>query len=299
MNVFLSERGDQLPSDVVIRGVARSDLTPVPRTLEFTVKLIDGVENKLKRGVTVWGGRENLPYKIVKTMRGQPLGQVQGKDQQQAMSVIALLDSCAPLAEQLDKAVVMRDAAFSNVLRSCGAALRIGSDFVVPRFSCFRGQQPSYSVAKVLQEEGAALVLVGGRLQVMRLTDIARQQSIDDIGQIDSSAKVDSEFLELQQVPSWYSVDDQGLVVTGQMGQSRVVQYKPRGDLRQLRNASCVLVHSKIVDSQQCQQIQAGSVLTVGGENLVVITAAHADVQNTGAMESRSRLWLGKVVNAT
>jgi hypothetical protein len=298
MNVYLSESGDQLPTDVVIRWVNRSDLTPVPRSLEFTVKLIDGVEAKLKRGTIVWSGRENLPYKIVKTHKEPPKGEVQGKNQQQAMSVIALLASCAPLAEPLAQAVVLRDTPFSNVLRSCGAFLRIGSDFAVPRFTCFRGRQPSYSVARVLQEEGAALVMIGGKLQVMRLTDIAKQAPVDDIGQVDSSAKIDSEFLELQQIPSFYSVDDTGAIVTGQMGESRVISYMPRGDQRQLRNASCVLVRSKTVDSQQCQQIQAGHVLTVGGENLVVITAAHAAIQKTGAMESYSRLWLGSLVNA-
>lgn len=302
MNVFLSdERGnqaDQVPTDVVIRWVSRSDLTPVPRSLEFTVKLIDGVEARLTRGAKVWSGRENLAYKIVKVTRDRPLGEVQGREQQQAMSVIALLDSCAPLAEQLDKAVVLRNSAFSNILRSCGAAMRIGSDFTVPRFSCFRGTQPSYQVATVLQEEGAALVLVNGQLQVMRLTDIARQAPVDDIGQVDSSAKIDSEFLELQEVPSWYSVNDAGGIVAGQFGESRVIRFMPRGEPHQLRNASCVLVRSKTVDSQQCQQIQAGNVLRVAGENLVVITAAHAAAQKTGAMESYSRLWLGKVVNA-
>jgi hypothetical protein len=298
LNVYLNEHGDQIPTDVVIKWVNRSDLTPIPRSLEFTVKLIDGVEAKLKRGAVVWSGRENLPYKIVKTSKAPPLGEVQGKSQQQAMSVIALLDSCAPLAEQLTQAVIMRNAPFSSVLRSCGAVMRIGSDFSVPRFSCFRGGKPSYSVAKVLQEEGAALVLIGGRLQVMRLTDIAKQVPVDDIGQVDSSAKIDSEFLELQQIPSFYSVDDAGAIVAGQMGDSRVISFMPRGDQRQLRNASCVLVRSKTVDSQQCQQIQAGNVLRVGGENLVVITAAHVGVQKTGAMESYSRLWLGSLVNA-
>ncbi|NWA11918.1 hypothetical protein [Pseudomonas gingeri] len=299
MNINLSEKGDQLPTDVVIRWVNRSDLTPIPRNLEFTVKLIEGVEAKLKRGAIVWSGRENLPYKIVKTEKAPPIGEIQGKSQQQAMSITALLASCSPLAEPLAQAVVMRDAAFSNALRSCGAFLRIGSDFSIPRFTCLRGRQPSFSVARVLQEEGAALVLINGQLQVMRLTDIAKQAPVDDIGQVDASAKIDSEFLELMQIPSYYSVDDSGAIVSGQMGESRVVRYMPRGDARQLRNASCVLVHSKTVDSQQCQQIQAGNVLTVGGENLVVITAAHAAIQKTGAMESYSKLWMGKVVNAT
>lgn len=299
MNVYLSESGDQLPTDVVLRWVNRSDLTPIPRNLEFRVKLIEGTEAKLQRGAIVWSGREHLPYKIVKTQKSPPLGEVQGKDQQQSMDVTALLSSCAPLAEPLARAVVMSEQSFSTVLRSCGALMRIGSDFTVPRFTCLRGNQPSYQIATALQEEGAALVLVNGQLKVMRLPDIARQAPIDDIGQVDSAAKVDSEFLEMMQVPSFYSVNDTGGIVSGQMGESRVINFMPRSDVRQLRNASCVLVRSKTVDSQQCQQIQAGNVLTVGGENLVVITAAHAGMQKTGAMESYSRLWLGKVVNAS
>ena len=62
MNVYLSENGDQLPSDVVLKWVGRSDLTPVPRSIEFTAKLIDGVQEKLKVGASFWSGRENLRY---------------------------------------------------------------------------------------------------------------------------------------------------------------------------------------------------------------------------------------------
>ena len=72
----------------------------------------------------------------------------------------------------------------------------------------------------------------------------------------------------------------------------------PRGDKRQLRNASCVLVRDKTVDSAQCQHILAGDVLTVGGKNFVVITAAHAGQYKSGSMDSKSRLWLGSVINA-
>lgn len=300
MNVYLSENGEQLPTDVVIRWANRSDLSPTPRNLEFTVKLIKGVENRLTKGTVIWSGRENLAYKILKVAKAAPLGEVQGKDQQQAMNVIAVLDSCSALSDPRAQAVVMRGQPFSAALRSCGAYLRIDpqSDFIVPRFTCLRGSIPSFGLNTVLQEEGAAMVLANGKLKLMRLTDIAKQAPIDDIGQVDTSATISSEFLELMQIPSFYSVDDTGAIVTGQMGDSRVISFMPRGDARQLRNASCVLVRAKTVDSQQCQQIQAGHVLTVGGKNLVVITAAHAAIQKTGAMESYSRLWLGELVNA-
>lgn len=298
MNVYLSEGGDLLPNDILIEWVSRSDLTPIPRSLEFTVNLVAGVEQKLRRGNTVWSGRENLAYTIVKTDRAQPMGVVQGNQSMQAMRVTALLASCSALAEPLSNAVIASNASFAGILRNCGAKIRMGSDFSVSRFTCFKGQVPSYAVARALQKESAALVLLNGQLSVMRLTDMAKQAPIDNIGQVDSTAKIESEFLQMQEVPAYFSVGDRGEIIRGQMGQSRVIEYMPRGDVRELRNASCVLVRNKTVDSQQCQQIQAGNVLTVAGENLVVITAAHAGKQKTGAMESYSRLWLGSVINA-
>lgn len=298
MNVFLREGGDMLPTDIVIKWRGRSDLTPIPRTLEFTVKLVDGVEDRLRRGTQVWAGRENLQYEIVKTDRAQPLGQIQGKNQQQAMSVTALLSRCASVAKPLNSAVILTDTTLGAIYRACGAFMPVASDFAVQRFTCFKGKEPSYPLAQALQEEGAALVLRGGSIMAMRLTDMAKQIPKADIGQVDSTARIESEFLQLQDVPSYYSVDDSASIILGQMGQARRVAFIPRADVRQLRNASCVLVRSKTVDSTICQQIQAGDVLRVAGENLVVITAAHAFDNNEGAQESRSRLWLGSLVNA-
>lgn len=298
MNVYLSENGDQLPGDVVVDWTSRSDLVPIPRSLEFTVKLVDGLEKRLVKGGKVWSGRENLCYRIVKTNKAPPIGEVQGNNQQQAMQVTALLDSCCSLSEPLAKAVVLYSKPFSAILRACGAYVAISSDFTVPRFVCMRGQTPAYAIATILQEEGAALVLRGGKIAVMRLTDLAKQSPVDDIGQVDSSAKIESDFLQQHEVPTFFSVTDTGAIKVGPSGQSRVVSFMPRGDVRQLRNASCVLVRNHTVDSQLCQQIQAGDVLRVAGGNYVVITAAHAERYNNGAMESQSRLWLGSVINA-
>lgn len=298
MNVYLREGGDLLPTDVLLKWTGRSDLTPIPRSLELTVKLIDGVQEKLKVGASIWAGRENLRFEVVKTDRAQPLGQVQGKNQQQAMKVTALLHRCAAVARPLNSAVVLSDTTLGAIYRACGAFMPVASDFAVPRFTCFKGKEPSYQLAQALQEEGAALVLRGGSIMAMRLTDMAKQAPVADIGQVDSSAKIESEFLQLQDIPSFYSVNDQAAIIRGQMGQARRVAFLARADERQLRNASCVLVRSKTVDSTICQQIQAGDVLRVAGENLVVITAAHAFENNEGAQESRSRLWLGSLVNA-
>jgi len=298
MNIFLREDGDMLPTDVVISWRGRSDLAPVPRTLEFTVKLIDGVEKRVAEGASVWGGRENLRYLIVKTDRAAPMGQVQGQSQQQAMKVTALLYSCAKIASARSSAVLQENTTFGQAFRACGAYAQVENDFAVPRFTCFKGKIPSYPLVQILQEEGAALVLRGGRISAMRLSDMGKQVPVDNIGQIDSSAKILSEYLQLQDVPTYYSTNDSAAMVVGPSSQTRIMDYMPRTDERRLRNASSVLVRSKTVDSNICQHIQAGDVLQVAGENLIVITAAHAFESLEGAQESRSRLWLGSLVNA-
>lgn len=298
MNVYLRDGGDLLPSDIMLNWTGRSDLVPVPRSLEFTCKIIDGVQQKLVKGVSVWAGRENLAYEVVKVDRAPALGQIQGKDQQQAMKVTALLKSCAGIARAVSSAVVSYGNTFGGLYRACGAYTDVANDFVVPRFACFRGRTPSYALAQVLQEEGAALVLRGKAIHAMRLTDMSKQAPIDDLGAVDSSAKISSEFLELQDVPSYYTLDDAGAVVTGQMGQNRCIAYMPRGDVRQLRNASSVIIRSRTIDSAICQHVNAGDVLRVAGENLVVITAAHSFDNSDDGQQSRSRLWVGSLVNA-
>lgn len=298
MNILLKENGDQLPTDVVLRWEHRSDLAPVPRTVEFTCKLIDGVEERLVEGNSFWSGRENLQYEIVHTDRGAPLGQVQGKNQQQSMKVIGLLHNCAGVAKPRKTAVVQEGQTFGAAYRACGAYATIGNDFVVPRFTCFRGFEPSVHLVQVLQEEGAALVLRNGQISVMRLVDLMAQAPRDNIGQVDSSAMVSSEFHQFQQVPSFFSTDDKADIVKGAMNQGRRMQFQPGMDLRQLRNASSVLVRTKILDSMICQQIVAGDVLRVAGENLVVLTAAHCMENNEGAVEDRSRLWMGRLIDA-
>lgn len=299
MNVSLSATGNQLPTDIVIEWTGRSDLVPVPRNLEFTVKLIDGVEKSLKAGVSVWSGRENLEYRIVKTDRAAPMGEVQGKSAQQAMKVTCLLATCASIAMPLASPIIMSDTTFGAVYRACGAYASVGSDFVLPRFSCFKGKEPSFGLAQVLQEEGAALVLSSGVINAMRLVDMAKQTPKDDMGQIDPSAKITSDFLQMQQIPTYYTVDDTAAVLSGPNQQARQVAFRPGMDLRQLRNASSVLVRNKTIESTICQQLQAGDVLTVGTENLIVVTAAHWFKNNEGAQESKSRLWLGSLVNAS
>ena len=293
MNVYLKENGEQIPGDLILKWVLRSDLTPVPRTLEMVVKLIDGLQAKLAVGNAIWTGRENLKYQIVKVDRADPTGVVQGKDQLQAMKVTALLASCVQIAYRIPRAVVQQNATLGALFRACGAQASIGNDFTVPRFTCLKGRVPSFQLAMALQEEGAALVLRNKQISATRLADLFKQQAMDAVGQADTSAMMESEFLERHEIPAYFSTDETGAFVMGALETDRNMQYRPRTDERTLRNLSKVLVTRKVMNSDLCEQINAGDLLNIDGTKLVVITAAHAMELQEGTVSSKSRLWLG------
>lgn len=292
MNVYLGENGTkQLPGEDITRWVLRSDLSPMPRTIEMTIKV--SRNQALKVGTVFWTGREMLKYQVVKIDRSEPVGVVQGDQAVQSIKVTALLDSCAQISYRRSRAVIQQNSTLGALYRACGAQINIGNDFNVRRFSCLWGQVPSFDLAVALQEECAALVLRDKRISATRLADLFRQTPIDQVGQSDTSAMIESAFLERHEIPAYFSITEAGAFLLGAFEDTRAVSFKPRTDERTLRNLSSVLVRRKVIDSTMCQQVIAGDLMRVGTENLVVMTAAHAYEQRDGTTDSKSRLWLG------
>lgn len=295
MNVFLTKEGDQLPGDLLLEWINRSDLAPVPRTLEFVVRLKGDLEDRLAVGASVWTGWEHLQYTIVKRERARPTGAIQGDEAQQAVRLTALLDSCKSIAEPRQRAVIAQNSSLGGLYRACGANVSILNDFPVSRFACLVGDIPSKAIAVALQEEGAALVLRDGRLSIERLRNLMSQTPADTISQHDSTAAHDSALIERQEIPMCFSLDSMGNVVVGDFNTTRNARFIPGKDARTLHNLSHVLVTRQIADSQLAQQILAGDIVTVGQRNLLVITAAHRFKQRDGITDTTSRFWLGEV----
>lgn len=294
MNVYLAEGGkDQIPGDLIGRWVLRSDLAPVPRTVELTVQSKEGMADRLRVGASIWTGRELLEYEIVSAKQEKVGGIVQDKDQVGAIVVTALLKPCAGITYLRDRAVVLENATLGAIFRSCGAKAAISDDFQIERFTCLKGQVPSFWIAQALQEESAALVFRNNRLGVKRLTDLLAQEPADTIGQSDSTDASESEFIERHSIPSFFSTDESGAFVMGDMGVARGVRFLPRTPERALRNSTKVLVTRRVVESELAQQINAGDVLDINGEKLVVVTAAHVMHAKDGITETSSKFWMG------
>lgn len=295
MNVYLKENGeDLLPGDMVVRSVLRADLAPVPRTIELSVKLKDGIEDRLKEGAFFWTGWENLKYRVVKVERAKGAGMIQGKDEMGVLNITALLASCAQVSFRRSKAVVRENFSLGALFRECGADVAIAADFPVKRFTCLVGQVPSFYLAQAMQEEGACLVLRQGRLLIARISDLMKQDAVDIIGQTDTSDLIESEFIERHDIPAFFSTNDAGAFVSGDTSKVRDLRFHPRADERVLRSMSKVLVTRRIVDAQLSQTINAGDIIDIDGTKLLVITAAHvAETDDGGITRTNSRFWVG------
>ncbi|SER35742.1 MULTISPECIES: hypothetical protein [Pseudomonas] len=294
MILYLSKTGNQVPGDLVLDTIQRSDLAPVPRTLEFTVQLRGDLESKLSAGASVWAGREHLEYSIVKRERSAPTGVIQGETPVQAIKYTAFLASCKSLAEPTARAVIGHNESLASLYLACGARVAIGNDFNVTRFASLVGDVPSVAIALALQEEGAALVMREGKLSIERLNVLMAQKPVHTIGQGDSSAALNSELLERHEIAMGFSIAPDGSIVKGNYGTSRRTRFIPRQDARTLQNLSKVLVTRRVIDSSPAPHVRAGDIITIGGVSQLVITAAHRDRQRNGGMQDNvSRFWVG------
>lgn len=291
------EDGTALRGDFVLRLVQRFDLTPIPSTIEATLRLDATAGDRIKVGAVLLAGTSRDRYRVVK-LRRAPSQWMQGPSgQADAAEVTAILDGFAPLAWPAARAVVKDSATIGEILRSCGAAARISADVPAGRFACFVGQFPTVAIAQLLQEEAAALAWrVDGTLAIRRLADLFAGQPVEAVT-ADKAQAVESDFLERHEIPWALSTAAGGDVVLGRRDPARGWVYLPRTSPRVLDNMSRCLVVRKTVSSGFSPQIRAGDGFDVGGVRHVVTTAAHAwNGGGDGADNSQTtRLWLAQL----
>lgn len=293
MNIFFGpNQTNQLRGDCIVQLVQRSDLAPVPRTVELTVRNMTGMDAKFAEGAVFYTGRENLAYRVVKQERNAGTGIVQGKDVMGTLTVHAFLDACAAIGFRRQKAVIKENATFGQIYRACGATVGVQNDFPVAHFACLAGRVPSFDIALALQEECGALVLRNGVLSVMRLPDLLKQTPVATL-QSGTDQGVTSEFLLRHEVPAFFSVDKTGAVIQGNVTNTRAMQFVPNLDARQLFNMSRVLVTRQVIRSTLASKVNAGDAVKVGGQVYAVITTADVFEQMDGATNSYSKIWVG------
>lgn len=282
--------------DWIRRAVLRSDLVPVPLTLEADIR----VEGETRRFFEV--GRSLATYagdelEIIKSEVIQS-GAVQGGEQAAFVRLIAILKCVKAVSFIKPTAIIKASATLAEVYRGAGATLRgIDGDFPVPRFVCMAGEVPTYHIARALQEGGGVVRWRNGKLAFIPLRGLFQQKPVTAI--TDSSAdNVESGFLERHDIPSFYSVDANGQFIYGNKGKARAIRYQPGMNEIALRNITSCLVHTKTTVVKYDERLAAGDLVEVGGANpLVIATAATLFSAGTDgdAPEQYTRLWLARL----
>lgn len=296
MILFLAD-GNQIRGDLIVSATLRTDLAPIPASLELDVR---GGEESIERLLAqdqILSTGSGDKFRIVKSGKVQRKD-VQGERLMAVMRVTALLDACHGIAFVRSRAIIKEQASLSMIYRAAGATVKaIDADFPVPRFYCPVGDTPTFQIARVLQEEGGVVRWKEGRLGFVRLPDLFKQEPVVTVPH-SAAEDVESGFLERHEVPWFFSLDDAGGFVHGNRDKPRTAMYAPFTNEQRLRNMTRCLIRRKVAKLPLNMRACAGEAVEFAdGKKLAVMTAANVweSTGDGGAGQNYTRLWLGEL----
>lgn len=293
--ILIPSNGKQLRGDLIKSAILRSDLAPVPATLEAEIRVDEELKKLLAEGKTITAAGD--VFRIVKSVlvTGR---HSQGQHDMSAVKITALLDACHSVTFVRQRSIIKENATLAEIYRAAGATLKaIDADFAVPRFNCFVGGTPSFPIAQVLQEEGGVVRWKLGKMRFFRLPDLLKQKPVMTLPD-NASENINSGFLERHEVPWFYSLNPDGTFAYGNQTKSRSVRYTPFKNALRLQNMTRCLVQKKVSKINFASQLCAGDLIDISGSKpLVIVTAAHVFMSGTdgGSSSQYSRLWLSSV----
>lgn len=298
MQIFYDDGGEkQLVDGQFLKSfVLRNDLVPIPVTLEAEIRAEDEVLPFFEQGKKVYtaNGDEFI------ILKSEPIssGRVQGGNIAQVVKIIAVLSSLTNACYVKERSIYKKNTTLADIYRALGCkADSIQGDLTVPLFNCMAGDSPSYQIAVILQESAGVMRWRDGQLSFMRLDDLFKQEAITDVP-ITAAETVQSGFLERHEIPTFYSVDDNGEFIYGNKDKARTARFVPNKDALTLKNMSTCLILKQISRISYNDNIVAGDLIQVSAdEKLIVITAAHVFSGGIDGDPARqyTKLWLGEL----
>lgn len=289
--------GELIRADYVLSMTVRSDLAPIPQTLEALIRVTPESRDQIKEGSILQAGPDGTEYRVMKALPKIADGGTQAGSPIMGVAVTCYLNKVHAIGYRRQSAVIKEGVTLGEIYSACGARIPIESDFRVDRFACLVGQVPSYAIAVIAQEEGGAIHWTGRGIRFSRLHELVRAKPILTI-QSGTSDSIESEFQERHEVPWFFSTDEAGAFVLGDRRTPRAVQYAPDRPERVLRNMTRCLIHRHTVKDAYDVSRLAGQVISVDGKPHVIVTAAHQFSNGAGgsASAAQSQYWLSEVV---
>ncbi|UOO93425.1 hypothetical protein [Vitreoscilla stercoraria] len=286
--------GHSIDGDLIVDATLRDSLTPVPVTFEATIRLKESFANQLLEGMEVKVGRDQTPM-VIKYVRDSISSVYQG-GMVQIRYFIALHKNSEGISHRAVKGIFLENTTLSEIYKACGGKSEIGKDFAVPKFYCFKGETPSYLIARVCQEHGGVVRWMpeGDRLEFTRINDLFGQEPIMKLQTLaDYTQK--SGFLERHELPAYISCAPDGSIVKGNFDKDRNVEFMPHKTEAQLNSMTDVLLNAKEIPSQFAPDVHSGQLIDGGKIKFAIITAAHSFRQGAGngGEESQSVFWTG------
>ena len=291
MNIQLKD-GTQI-GNTLISAIYRTDLVPVPVTLELVVKADDRLHELLLVDKTLTTPK-GVSLTIVKSQVINEQSIKAGK-RIAALHVIAVLSGCEPLLGVTKKAISLENTSFNEVYRALGAKVLIKRDIKLASFICLKGQMPTVAIAKALQKESAVIFHSEQGLSIIRLNDLM----IGDATLFDKSAVqwIDHPNAIRHGNINYLSIDDNGSEILGTARAERSIEYYPRADNRELQNLRRILITKATITRQLDDRLDAGKLITVDDKTLVSLTTAHRFDSGAlgGPAVMATKAWLAQV----
>lgn len=296
--ILFYEDGQQVRGDAIVRAALRTDLAPIPVTLEATLRADESVLALTKEGKTLTTGQGDR----LRIIKREPVtgGTTKGERLESVVQFVALLDECTPASYVLERPIVKENQTLHALFRACGCTLRsVAADLPVPRFVCMRGQTPTFALARAVQEAGGVIRWKRGRLEFLRLSEMLKQSPSMSLP-ASAIKEVESQFIERHEVPSFYSVAPDGSIIRSGSTKARASNYTPWKNAMTLNSMGRVLVRRKEARTDYAGQLCAGDVIeVVGAGSFAIITGCHyfeSGTEQGGAQQSFTKLWLGDVL---
>jgi len=297
MRIMLAN-GQFIGTDRFISGILRSDLLPVPVTLEFQALLTAEMDEQLQEKSVIMIGDNYLEMIIVKRVMVTS-GFLRDDQLLSIGSYIAVLNGCERLIEPARKATYLEDTTIGAALRASGNKLKVKEDVPLYHYFCAVGATPSYEIARKCGEEAAVIYCSDeGKIIVKRLSQIMNQ---DPVLELDESAVnwIENATQLNHAVPSYQTVNADGSTIEGELKVGAKTAFYPNLDSRRLKNLSTVLVTRGTVMWTYNPDLMAGDVVKIKDRKYVILTAAHRF--ETGVLGSQSisasKFWLAEVVS--
>lgn len=295
MNIQL-EDGSTISGSDLISAIYRTDLVPIPVTLELVVKSDERLTQFLTIGRQITTPK-GIPLVIIKSQvineqsikAGRRIG---------AIHVVAIIAGCEALLGVTSRATSLENTSFNEIYRALGAKLRIKPDIKVSSFVCLKGQLPTASIAAALQKEAAVICSTDNGMAVIRLNELMTGDAV----LFDKSAVqwIENPNAVRHSNTNYLSIDDDGSTILGTARAERSIRYYPRADNRELQNLRRILITKATITRQLDERLDAGKLIEVDGRKLVALTAAHR--YDTGALGGQTvmatKAWLAQVEDA-